>query len=210
MYSALLPELAASANIFDFLFPFEDPLLSKIVMTLAQEIAGGFADKIMVESLGTALCIRIARRFVGRLPLPIGNKGLAPERLRRVCDYIEAHIDDDLSLTVLADIACLSPYHFSRSFKEAVGIGTQRYVVQRRIERAKTLMRRTNRQLALIALHRPEPSDIPLPSRDRGDAGPISRRTGLNRPESRRRAVAPQGFHIKPQSSAINPREGRP
>jgi AraC family transcriptional regulator len=53
---------------------------------------------------------------------------------------------------VLADIACLSPYHFSRSFKQAVGVGPQRYVVERRIERAKTLMRRTHQPLASIAL----------------------------------------------------------
>jgi AraC family transcriptional regulator len=52
---------------------------------------------------------------------------------------------------VLADIACLSPYHFSRSFTQAAGVGPQRYVTQRRLERAKTLMRRTNQPLALIA-----------------------------------------------------------
>ena len=97
------------------------PLASQIVTTLAEEIEGGFADRILIESLGTALCIRIAQRFVGHLPLPISTKGLSPERLRRVRDYIEGHLDDHLSLTVLADIACLSPYHFSRSFKEAAG-----------------------------------------------------------------------------------------
>ena len=40
-----------------------------------------------------------------------------------------------------ADIACLSPCHFSRSFKQAMGIGPHRYVTQRRIERAKALLR---------------------------------------------------------------------
>ena len=121
-----------------------------IQASLAQEIEGGFADRIMVESLCSALCICIAQSFVGRLPLP-NSKGLSPERLRRVRDFIEAHLDDDLSLTVLADIACLSPYHFSRSFKAAAGVGPQRYVMQRRLERAKTLLRRTREPLAMIA-----------------------------------------------------------
>ena len=66
-------------------------------------------------------------------------------------DYVEAHLDEDLSLTVLADIACLSPYHFSRSFKLALGIGPHCYVRRRRLERAKTLMRRTNRPFAWVA-----------------------------------------------------------
>jgi AraC family transcriptional regulator len=151
LYLTLLPEMAAAASGFEALFPFEDLLLSRIAETLAHEIKGGFADRILVESLGTALCMRVAQRFVGQLPLPTSG-GLSPERLQRVRDYVEAHLDEDLSLTVLADIACLSPYHFSRSFKQAAGVGPQRYVIQRRLERAKTLMRRTREPLALIAL----------------------------------------------------------
>jgi AraC family transcriptional regulator len=117
---------------------------------LTEEVEGGLADKILVESLGTAMFIRIAQRFVGRLPLS-SSKGLSPERLRRVRDYVEAHLDDDLSLTVLADITCLSPYHFSRSFKQATGVGPPRYVIQRRLEHAKRLLRRTRQPLAAIA-----------------------------------------------------------
>ena len=150
--SALLPELGAAASRFEHLYGLQDLLLSQIVTTLVQEIEGGFADRILIESLATALCIRIAQRFVRHLPLPTSNKGLSPERLRRVRDYIEAHLEENLSLTVLADIACLSPYHFSRSFKDSAGVGPQRYVIQRRLERAKTLLRRTHRPLAIIAL----------------------------------------------------------
>jgi AraC family transcriptional regulator len=71
--------------------------------------------------------------------------------LKRVRDYIEAHLDDDLSLTVLADIACLSPCHFSRSFKQATGIGPQRYVMKQRLERAKRLLRCTHQSVVWIA-----------------------------------------------------------
>jgi len=150
LYSTLLPELGAATTGFEFLCPLQDPLLSQIVTSLAQEIEGGSADRILVESLGTAMCIRIARRFVGNLPLPASG-GLSPERLQRVRDYVEAHLDHDLSLTVLAGVACLSPYHFSRSFKRATGVGPQRYVIQRRVERAKYLLRQTHQPLALIA-----------------------------------------------------------
>jgi hypothetical protein len=136
LYSTLLPELGAAASRFEYLGGLQDPLLSQIVTALGQESEGGFADRILIESLSTALCIRIARRFVGHLPLPTSH-GLSPERLQRVRDYVEAHLDEGLSLTVLADIACLGPYHFSRSFKQSAGVGPQRYVMQRRFERAK-------------------------------------------------------------------------
>jgi AraC family transcriptional regulator len=184
LYSALLPELGAAASRFEFLPALLDPLLGQICVSLAQESEGGFADRIPVESLGTALYIGIAQHFVGPLPLPT-SKGLSPERLRRVRDYVEAHLDEDLSLTILSGIACLSPYHFSRSFKEAAGVGPQRYVMQRRIERAKTLMRRTHQPLALIGtggrVRRPEPTHHDIPPRDRRDARPVSRRTGVSR-----------------------------
>jgi transcriptional regulator GlxA family with amidase domain len=66
------------------------------------------------------LCVRITQHFVRHLPVPTSN-GLSLDRLQRARDYFEAHLDEDLLLTVLADIACLSPGHFSRSFKEAPG-----------------------------------------------------------------------------------------
>jgi AraC family transcriptional regulator len=150
LYSTLLPELGAAASQFEFHVSLQDPLLGQLVTTLADEAEGGFADRVLVESLGTALCIRLARHFVGRFPLP-SSKGLSPERLQRVRDYVETHLDNDLSLTVLAEIACLSPYHFSRSFKQATGVGPQRYVIKRRLERARRLLRQTRQPLALIA-----------------------------------------------------------
>jgi AraC family transcriptional regulator len=133
-------------------FPISDPLVRQIVSTIAREIEGGFLDRLLVDVLNTALAARIMRHFVdpSKITLEPSN-GLSRERVQRVCDYIEAHLDDRLNLVELAGVACLSPYHFSRSFKQAVGVGPQRFVTQGRIERAKTLMRRTNQPLALIA-----------------------------------------------------------
>jgi AraC family transcriptional regulator len=149
LYSTLLPELGAAVPRFEFHVSLQDPLLSQIVMALANDSEGGFADRILVESLGTAMYIRLAQHFVGKLPLPTSG-GLSPQRLERVRDYVEAHLDD-VSLTMLADVACLSPYHFSRSFKQTTGIGPQYYIIQRRIERAKRLLRQSRLPLALIA-----------------------------------------------------------
>jgi len=131
---------------------FNDPLASQIASTIANEMKGGFLDRILADALNTALAVQITRHFVDPSAIALTpSNGLSRERLTRVQDYIEAHLDDPLTLTELAGVACLSAYHFSRSFKQATGVGLHHYVMQRRLERAKTLMRRTNQPLALIA-----------------------------------------------------------
>jgi Bacterial regulatory helix-turn-helix proteins, AraC family len=123
----------------------DDPLVLQIASAIAQEIENGYLNRILVDALNTALAVRIVRRFADPSKLtPAPSNGLSRERLQRVYEYVEAHLDDRLSLGDLAGVACLSPYHFSRSFTQAVGVGPQRYVMQRRIEKAKILMRRSN------------------------------------------------------------------
>lgn len=129
-----------------------DPLISQLVSTIANEVSGGLHGGILVDALNTALAVQLIRLCGESAAVRFAlSNGLSRERLKRVYDYVEAHLDQRLSITDLAAIACLSPYHFSRSFKQAVGIGPQRYITQRRLDRAKALMRRTNLSLALIA-----------------------------------------------------------
>jgi AraC family transcriptional regulator len=153
-YDAIFSEMIRGGTVhFETRYPINDPFVSQIVSTLAHEMESGFLDHILVDALNTALAVRIVRHFVdpSKITLTPSN-GLSRERLQRVRDYIEAHLDDRLTLADLAGVACLSPYHFSRSFKQAVGVGPQHYVMERRIERAKVLIRRTRQPLASIAL----------------------------------------------------------
>jgi AraC-like DNA-binding protein len=152
-YDNLVPELVRGGTVrLDLQDGFSDPLISQIALTIANELKAGCIDGILVDALNTALAVQVVRRFVDPSEImPAPSNGLSDERLKRVRDYIETHLDDRLTLTDLAGVACLSPYHFSRSFKESVGIGPQRYVIRRRLERAKTLIRRTNQPLAEIA-----------------------------------------------------------
>ena len=54
--------------------------------------------------------------------------------------YIEEHLAEPISLATLAQLARLSPYHFSRVFKQSFGRPPHRYHTSRRIERAKALL----------------------------------------------------------------------
>ena len=152
-YCDIISEIVRGGNIqLEQRHPVNDPLVSQIVSTLVREAESDFLDHILVDALNTALAVRMVRHFVDPSKfVPTPSNGLSCERLQRVRDYIEAHLDDRLTLADLAGVACLSPYHFSRSFKEAVGVGPQRYVMQRRLERAKTLVRKSSQPLAMIA-----------------------------------------------------------
>ena len=58
----------------------------------------------------------------------------------RVCEYIDRHLAEPLTIPRLARLARLSPYHFVRVFRTATGQTPHQYVRNRRIERAKTLL----------------------------------------------------------------------
>ena len=118
---------------------------------MALEVESGPADRLLVDGLSMALAVQVARRFAPAQPPDVDGRGLSRERLRRVLDHIEAHLGEAMSLSDLAGVACLSPFHFSRCFKRAVGVGPQRYVLRRRVERARDMIRRTDEPLAAIA-----------------------------------------------------------
>jgi AraC family transcriptional regulator len=152
LYRGLMWEIGGGGAEVAPIINFADPLVTQIARTLALEAESGPADRLLVDGLSMALAVQVARRFWPCRPPPDADgRGLSRERLRRVLDHIEAHLGDELSLADLAGVACLSPFHFSRCFKQAVGVGPQRYVLRRRVERARDMIRRTGEPLAAIA-----------------------------------------------------------
>jgi AraC family transcriptional regulator of adaptative response/methylated-DNA-[protein]-cysteine methyltransferase len=59
------------------------------------------------------------------------------ELIQRTCRYIEANLDEKLSLETLSHRAGLSPFHFQRTFKRVLGISPRQYVEARRLEKVK-------------------------------------------------------------------------
>lgn len=78
--------------------------------------------------------------------------GLAPGALRRVREYIEEHVTENISLETLAEVADLSRCHFARAFKQSVGTAPHAYLMQRRLERAERLLVETDAPLCQVAL----------------------------------------------------------
>lgn len=72
-------------------------------------------------------------------------------RFRDVIDFIESRLEDEIRLADLASMAHLSPAHFARAFKAEYGTAPYQYVVDRRIERAKALLRSNEDTISLTA-----------------------------------------------------------
>jgi AraC-like DNA-binding protein len=126
-----------------------DPLFALVSTPVAAgRIHLGKLDATLLMQPRIALLDDLQRHYSAEAP----RGGLSPGALRRVCDYIRAHLGEDLEVGTLAAQAGLSPYHFARAFKESVGVPPHRFLLAQRIERAADLLRHTEQSLASIAL----------------------------------------------------------
>ena len=136
-------------------FLFRDREMEVICHRLYQAVSlGGMADRLYVESLVTQLAVLIRRchsTASAALRIP-PSSGLTRSQARRVLDYIESHLSRHLTLGELARIAGLSLHHFARMFKRTVGMAPHRYVLERRLERAKGMLCSTGTSLVEISL----------------------------------------------------------
>jgi AraC family transcriptional regulator len=102
----------------------------------------GGGGPLAAESLANLLAVHLIRDALSPRRLPCRTGGALPRvKLRAVFEYIEEHVNADLTLEQLAATAHLSAYHFTRQFKAATGLPPHRYVIARRIERAQHLLR---------------------------------------------------------------------
>jgi AraC family transcriptional regulator len=136
---------------------FQDPLVAEIAFAIASELqtqtAGG---RLLAETLAASLAARLVHRHTGLSPardfVRLSNQGLDRRRLSRVKEYIAAHLEGDLTIAQLANVASLSQFHFARAFKVAVGQSPHQYVSAQRLERAKEMLTRGDQSLLDITV----------------------------------------------------------
>lgn len=135
-------------------FQLRDPRIEHIGWALKAELDEGHpGGRLYAESLGLALAAHLLRRYAPAAAALLARKqGLSKPQQRRVLDYIEAHLDEGLSLARLAGIAGLSASHFKPLFKQSLGLPVHQYVIRRRVEHAKHLLLAGRLPMAEIAL----------------------------------------------------------
>jgi AraC family transcriptional regulator len=135
---------------------FRDPLLEPILRSLLMEMqAPTRYGALLADGLAFTLAARLIHKYAGlncdSSPGPPAGKGLDPRRLKRVCEFIEANLERELHLDQLAQVACLSQYHFARAFKKASGYTVHQYLTRMRLEQARMLLAANESSIADIA-----------------------------------------------------------
>jgi AraC family transcriptional regulator len=117
-----------------------DPTLHHIALALRAGVQTGAAlDRMYGEALSTALAVHLLREYGAAVPGP-KRRGLPREKLMRAVEYIQDQLDTELTVSGIAQAVCLSPYHFTRLFKESTGQSPYQYVVDARVKKAKELL----------------------------------------------------------------------
>jgi AraC family transcriptional regulator len=115
-----------------------DPMLQHIAWAVKAELETGEPnDRLYAESLGTALTVRLLRRYAKR---SAPQRGLTKRQWRAVVDYINADLAQSHSLMKLAAVAGVGTSTFKVLFKQSFGVSVHQYVIKRRVEHAMNLL----------------------------------------------------------------------
>lgn len=141
---------------FEFreIYKDNDPLIQQIGFALLAETnPATTAGNLYVDSLVQTLTLHLLKNYSNAASIRENTSGgLSGYRLRRVREFIDANLEEDLSLAELAEVADLSQFHFARAFRKSTGQTPQQYLMQQRIERAKQLLSKNDLPIVEISL----------------------------------------------------------
>jgi AraC family transcriptional regulator len=147
---------AAPARSIRYSCGVQDEVINQIGQSALSEMTcPTSASRMLAETSSLFLAARLVSSHLETeltRPLIASRHRLDDRRLRCVLTYIQEHLAEDISVADLADVACLSTFHFTRAFAAAMGVPPHRYVGQRRLESAKAMIATGSASLAEIAL----------------------------------------------------------
>jgi AraC family transcriptional regulator len=136
-----------------YIHPRIDPLVWQIGLSLATVLQTAPQNSAFyADSMATALAAHLLQFYTTRQhTLREYTDGLPPARLKQARDYINEHLGENLSLTEIAAQVDMSQFYFCRLFKQSVGTTPHKYLVQQRVERAKSLLMQREQTIFDIA-----------------------------------------------------------
>jgi AraC family transcriptional regulator len=136
---------------------FQSKHIRHIAMSLLGELnEANVSGRLYADSMAIGLAMQLIRRYSSLRDVQVGHGGMAPHRLRKAIGLIDHHLTGEeegrVALRSVAKDVGMSYFHFSRAFKQSMGMTPTNYIAERRIERAKKLMQETDLPIAEIAL----------------------------------------------------------
>jgi len=134
-------------------FGTRDSKIEQLGSLLLSELeCEGFGGRLYAESLASALAVHLLRRYstAGAAVRPTATV-LPWFKLRRATEYMNDNLSKGVALSEIAGALAMSPYHFARMFKQTTGIAPHQYLIERRVECAKSLLRETELSVTEIA-----------------------------------------------------------
>lgn len=129
-----------------------DRFVEGACLALRDEVEnGGKSGLLYSDAIVTSLAVHLASRYSGKKTSQRAFRA-SPQVVRRAQVYITDHLARDLTLNEIAAAVNLSPFHFSRVFKQHTGMSPYQFVLQQRIERAKQLLIRGQHSISAVAL----------------------------------------------------------
>jgi AraC family transcriptional regulator len=119
-----------------------DPIVTATVAAITGEARQqAFGSGLYVEAAATQLVVHLLRKYA-RVTFRerTGEGRLSPAQVRRMMDYIESRLHEQLSLETLAAVAGMGVWTFTRHFRESFGRTPHAYIIERRIDRARRLL----------------------------------------------------------------------
>jgi AraC family transcriptional regulator len=133
-------------------FRTRDPQLEQTLMLLRAELYKNGCLGLYIESLTNILAVNLLRGYSTNQPrIPILEGGLSDRKIIQISEYINDRLDREIKLADLAALVGVSQFHFSRLFKQSMGISPHQYLLQQRIERAKQLLKNSKEAIVEIA-----------------------------------------------------------
>jgi AraC family transcriptional regulator len=134
-------------------FATHDPLVHQLGLSLKTVLEQNpSGSRLYAETTAAMLSVHLLQHYSQqKSEFKDYADGLPRTTLCQVIEYIHAHLDQELGLAELAVLAHLSPYYFTRLFKQSTGVTPHQFVIRCRVERAKALLLGGEGSIAEIA-----------------------------------------------------------
>lgn len=131
---------------------FRDEGLAAVLRSMAAEAANGSPNgPLYAQSLSLGVAVRLQQRATARGGVWAERGKLSTGLVQRLEEWIAAHLERDISLAQLAQIAGFSPAHFVRLFRNTLGCAPYHYVLKIRLSRARQLLLASDQSIAEVA-----------------------------------------------------------